>query len=41
VRFASTMKETKPQIPQLFYGFEIIDEAIDAGKQVAMENYFL
>lgn len=35
VRFISTMEETKPKNPQLFYTIEIIDEAIAAGKQVA------
>ena len=35
VRFISTMEETKPKNPQLFYTIEIIDDAIAAGKQVA------
>ena len=35
VRFISTMEETKPKNPQLFYTIEIIDEAIATGKQVA------
>ena len=35
VRFISTMEETKPKNPQLFYTIEIIDEAIAAGRQVA------
>lgn len=35
VRFISTMEETAPSNPQLFYTIEIIDEAIAAGRQVA------
>ena len=35
VRFISTIEETKPKNPQLFYTIEIIDEAIATGKQVA------
>ena len=35
VRFISTLPETSPKNPQLFYTIEIIDEAIANGKQVA------
>lgn len=35
VRFISTLPETAPKNGQLFYTIEILDEAIDKGKQVA------
>ena len=35
VRHISTLPETKPKNPQLFYTIEILDEAIANGKQVA------
>ncbi len=35
VRFISTLLETAPKNGQLFYTIEILDEAIDKGKQVA------
>lgn len=35
VRFISTLEETSPSNPQLFYTIEVIDEAIASGRQVA------
>ena len=35
VRFISTLPETAPKNPQLFYTIEVLDEAIAKGRQVA------